>query len=99
MMCTAFAGCIGVRSGASQRQEQLDRIDVTLRLRPHIAEARLLIKTLGVENLQHADVAFMIAPACQIEIVASGILGARLRIELLGVVIERLQYIGNLTER
>src|SRR5450432_21346 len=93
-----IAKCFRVRSRAAKREKERDRVHVALRSRPHKAEARLLIESLGVEDLQHADVAFVVALARQVDIVAGRILRVGLRFELLGAMVERLQGIGDLSE-
>src|SRR6185295_4440652 len=58
------SGARRCRSGAAEREHELRGVHVALRLRTHIAEARLLVATLRVEYLEYAHVAFLIALLC-----------------------------------
>ena len=89
----------GVRSGAAKRDEVFRSIQIAPRPRSLETKARPLIDALGIENLQDADVSFVIAFAGEVQVVARGILGAPLRIQLLGAAIESLQGIGDLRTR
>ena len=91
------AGAIGrrrrrrLRTRAPEGEKELRRIAVALCLGTHVAQPRLLVEALSVEHLQHADVALVVAQARQVDVVARRVLGARLRLQLLGAVVERLQ--------
>ena len=81
-------------------QEELRCISIALDLRPHIAELRLLILTLRVQHLENARITGAVTEAGQAQRGGGHfhrmLLGRR---QLFGVMCQRVEYVGNLSER
>jgi len=69
----------------------LYRVHVALCLRSYVPETGVLVQALSVEDLQYPDIALVVAPAREIDVFPGRALGMGLGVELLGVVIERLE--------
>jgi hypothetical protein len=61
------------RTRATQRQEELHSISIGLHHRPHVSEARLLVRALGVQDQEDARVAFSVICAREVETALRGL--------------------------
>nr|WP_229744061.1 hypothetical protein [Aliidongia dinghuensis] len=92
-------GDLRIPPAAAHRGQQLDRVAIALRAGADIAQPRLLVLALSVEQVENAGAAAGIANALQPHRFGGEVEGALLGGQELGIVIQRLENVRHLAER